>query len=57
MDGSPGASAFGAMLAGVRDAEAPMAFPDELVGADSVRSGQLDEAAAFVVELLERPGG
>jgi hypothetical protein len=44
------------MLAGVRDVEAPLEFPDELVGADSVRSGQLDEAAAFVVELLERPG-
>ncbi|MDP9299845.1 MAG: DNA double-strand break repair nuclease NurA [Actinomycetota bacterium] len=41
----------------MRDVEAPLEFPNELVGADSVRSGQLDDAAAFVVELLERPGG
>jgi hypothetical protein len=29
---------------------------DELVGADRVRGRQLDEAAAFVVRLLEEPG-
>lgn len=31
--------------------------PDELVGADRVRSGDLGDAAAFVVSLLEEPGG
>jgi len=31
------------------------AAPDELVGADRVRSGRLAEAARFVVSLLERP--
>jgi hypothetical protein len=30
---------------------------EELVGADRVRGHQLDEAAAFVVQLLEEPGG
>jgi hypothetical protein len=29
---------------------------DELIGADRVRQGQLDDAAGFVVSLLDRPG-
>jgi hypothetical protein len=29
---------------------------DELIGADRVRAGDIDGAAAFVAELLERPG-
>lgn len=30
--------------------------PEELIGADRVRQGQLDDAAGFVVSLLEQPG-
>ena len=37
-------------------ARATPGAPDELVGADRVRPGALDEAAAFVADLLERPG-
>jgi hypothetical protein len=32
------------------------AAPDELVGADRVRGGELDRAAAFVADLLREPG-
>jgi hypothetical protein len=47
------------MLGAMRMAPPPPGeeLSDELVGADRVRGGQLVEAAAFVVELLERSGG
>ncbi len=36
--------------------DAPVS-PEEMIGADRVRGGQLDEAAAYVVDLLGDPGG
>jgi hypothetical protein len=47
------------MLRGMRKAPPPPGeeLSDELVGVDRVRGGQLGEAASFVLDLLERPGG
>ena len=66
----PGLSGAGGKLAPMLDAAPPSGGRlsdqdgdriapqplDELVGADRVRGHQLDDAAAFVVRLLEEPG-